>query len=78
MKIAAIDRTPVGVSFHKEQTRDGLFLYWDNADHKFYTSFNKPGMPTQPVSNPKYACAKDEAEAGKLATEFFAELGEGD
>jgi hypothetical protein len=78
MKIAAIEKTPVGLIFHKEPTKDGLYLFWDNDDKKFYTSVMQPGMPMRRVENEKYARAENETEAKRIAAEFFAALGEDD
>lgn len=78
MKIAATETTPVGLIFHKESTRDGLFLYWDNETRRFYTGTNQVPKAYRQVENEKYARAENAAEAKKLAAEFFAELGEDD
>lgn len=78
MKIAAIEHTPVGLIFHKEPTKDGLFLYWDNETKRFYHGTNQSPMSYRQVTNEKYARAENEREARKVAAAFFAALGEDD
>lgn len=81
MKIEAIERGPMGITFHASKDRNGLFLQWSPYGNTFMAGLNKPfneGGYLRTMKNPKYEYAKDAKEAKKLAEEFFAALGEDD